>query len=111
MRHATLLVADDFYTSLIGKTTLTGIYMDDIVIPHEVLANQLIFFFIVEADPTDLFEMVTLYVELPGGDKRELRLPLDRFIPSRSDKVRWTIRYPLLFQMPTLKAGPIISGS
>lgn len=108
MRRASLLVADDFTTSLVGKMNLLGIYGGDMVIPHEnIIATQLVFFFIMESDPDRPPKRVSLHVELPGGDRRDLNLPMDRFFQTESDKELWTLRYPLLYQMAVLRSGKI----
>ncbi|HEV3248933.1 MAG TPA: hypothetical protein VG124_17175, partial [Beijerinckiaceae bacterium] len=78
---------------------LLGVYGGDLVIPHEhSITNQLIFFFIMEAEPDNPPKRVSLHVELPGGDRRDMELPMDRFIHTESDKDLWTLRYPLLYQ-------------
>lgn len=108
MRQATVLIADDYTYSLSGKFNLTGVYSTDISIPTDpTFAAQLIFLFVIETDPDDLFQKLELHVALPGGDSRHLVLPLPKFVPTLSDQRRWTLKYPLLFTNPILKPGPI----
>jgi hypothetical protein len=110
-RYASVLVADDVTHSISGKLNLSGVYPTDIVIPFEPwTANQLVFVFIIETDPTDPYQSLTVHVELPGGDSRHMVLPLKNFAPGEADKRRWSLKYPLLFSNPILQAGPIFAN-
>ena len=108
-RRATVIVSDDASYTLAGKLTLSGVYSSDIQIPvTPYLANQLIFTFLIEAPPDDPCKIVELYVSMPNnGGERRLALPVSQFKLSPSDKVRWTVKYPLLFAGPILTPGAI----
>jgi hypothetical protein len=96
--------------SISGKTTILGIYSTDINIGIEpTVPNQLVFIFILEADADDPFQEITLRIDLPGGDFREQQVALQRLTDGQADKVRWRLHYPLLFQNPILRAGPILA--
>jgi hypothetical protein len=108
-RHATVLVSDDASYTLAGKLTLSGVYTSDIQIPMTpYFANQLIFTFLIDAPHDDPCKSLELYVSLPNNaGERRLPLAIDRFVPSASDAVKWTVKYPLLFPTPMLTPGPI----
>jgi hypothetical protein len=107
-RQASVFVADDFTYSLNGKFNLFGVYTADIaIVADPSVANQLVFLFEIETPPDEPFESLELSVTLPGGDTRRLPLPLENFRPTSSDKIRWNLKYPLLFPTPTLRPGPI----
>ena len=108
MRQASVIVSDEFTHSLSGKFNLFGTYTTDIRIPFEpYLGNQLVFLFLIETSPEDLFQRLELHVVLPGGDSRHQSLALDKFTPGLADQRRWSLKYPLLFASPLLNAGPI----
>ena len=70
-RLASVITADDATYTLAGKLNVTGIYTTDIYIPQDpTVGAQLVFLFVVETDPDDLFEHLHLRVEMPGGDSR-----------------------------------------
>jgi hypothetical protein len=107
-RQATVMVADDWTTSVNGKFSISGIYGTDINIPADpFVAGQLVFAFIIETAPDDPYQSIELKVELPGGDTRNLVLPLSRFVPGQADQRRWCLKHPLLFSNPILRPGPI----
>jgi hypothetical protein len=107
-RQATVLVADEVTYTLNGKLNVFGIYTNDIHIPVEPsYTTQLVFLFIIETSPDDPYQKLELHVELPGGDSRHLPLGLSQFELGRSDQRRWCLKYPLLFNNPILRPGPI----
>jgi hypothetical protein len=108
VRQATVLVADEWTTTLSGKFTLSGVYGTDIHISHDpYFANQLVFAFIIETAPDDPYQAIQLSVTLPGGDHRRVDLPLARFVAGESDKIRWCLKFPLLFASAILRPGSI----
>jgi hypothetical protein len=108
MRHAALLTADEATLSVSGKLNVFGIYPTDIAIPADpTTVRQLVFVFVVETDPNDLFERLEFDVVLPGGDRRHLAVSLHTMFDGQADKIRWSLKYPLLFQNAILKPGPI----
>lgn len=110
-RQATVVVADDALYSLSGKLNLSGVYGTDISIPFDPThAAQLIFCFIIEAEPDDPYQQIVVRVELPGGDSRQMQLAMHTFVSGEADKIRWCVKYPLLFQAPALKPGPILAS-
>ncbi|SRR6266851_3317496 len=107
-RQATVIVSDEMTSSLTGKLHILGAYTGDIVIAADpTFVGQLVFLFIMESDPDDPFKKVELRVELPGGSTAGIQVPVQMFMPSPSDQIRWTLRYPLLFQNAALRPGPI----
>jgi hypothetical protein len=109
-RKASFLVCDDLLFSLNGKVNLSGIYMQDIVISSdELILPQLIFFFIIETPKDELFEKVTLRVELPGLPAADFELPVRvRKASMRDDQRKMiTFRHPVMIQQPVLKPGRI----
>jgi hypothetical protein len=107
-RQATVLVSDELTSTLTGKLHLLGIYTGDIVISaNPTPVAQLIFLFIMESDPDDPFMAIELRVELPGGAATGLRVPVESFLLSDSDKIRWSLRFPVLLQNAMLQPGKI----
>jgi hypothetical protein len=107
-RQATMIVADDWVTTISGKVNISGIYGTDISIPVDPFtASQLVFAFIIETSPEDPYQSLEIRVTLPGGDTRNLHLPISRFKDGEADKIRWCLKYPLLFANPILRPGPI----
>jgi hypothetical protein len=105
-RQATVLVSDDFAYSLNGKINVFGIYGNDIVIPKDPTEPaQLVFTFIIETAPDDLYQTLELAVELPGGDSRRLAVDMSRLVSGLADLRRWSVKFPLLFARPTLRPG------
>jgi hypothetical protein len=108
MRQASLLVADEATLTLSGKLNIFGIYPTDITILSDpTSARQLVFAFFVETDPDDPFQRLELHVALPGGDERHMIVSLPSLRDGQADKIRWSLKFPLLFQNPRLKPGPI----
>jgi hypothetical protein len=111
-RQATVIVADDATYSLSGKLNIIGAYATDITIPNiPTVATQLVFVFIVETEPDDPYKHLAVRVELPSGDARQLQLPLHTFVSGEADKIRWCVKYPMLFQAPILTPGPIVTSA
>lgn len=107
-RQATLATADEATLTLTGKLNLFGIYATDISIPkNPTIVTQLVFVFLVETDPNDLYQKLELRVDLPSGDSRHLPVNLGILKVGQSDTVRWSLKYPLLFQNAILSPGPI----
>lgn len=109
-RQASVIVADDATYTLSGKLNITGIYTTDINIPTDpIAATQLVFLFVIETEPSDPYQKLELRVDLPGGDFRQLPINLGGLRGGQSDKARWSLKFPLLFQGPILKPGPIVA--
>jgi len=109
-RQASLITADDTTLSITGKLNITGVYATDISIPTDpMIASQLVFIFIVETDPDDIYQKLDLRVDLPGGDFRQVPVNLTALRIGEADKIRWSLKSPLLFQNAILKPGPIIA--
>jgi len=105
-RQAAVLVSDDWTYSLNGKSSVFGIYSNDIIIPKDPTEGlQLVFTFIIETAPEDPYQTLEMAVELPGGDSRRLPVDMTRIILSVSDQRRWCGRFPLLFARPILRPG------
>jgi hypothetical protein len=108
-RQATVIVCDEFFTSLTGKMTLSGIYTGDIVIPSSpIIAGQLIFFFIVEGNVSDPFNLLELEIALPGETPVRISVPVHA-MEVLPDRPRTIYRWPLLISPAILIAGPIIA--
>jgi hypothetical protein len=106
-RQASVLVCDDLLVSMLGKFTTIGIYTADITIPSEpIVANQLVFLFIVETDVDDLFERMTLEVTMPGQPSVKMDVPLAP-PPPIPGRTRWFLRWPFMIQQPVLRPGRI----
>src|ERR1700722_33263 len=109
-RQASVIVADDATYTLSGKLNITGIYTTDIIIPNDpVVGAQLVFLFVIETEPGDPYQKLELRVDLPGGDSRQVPINLGGLRDGQSDKIRWSLKFPLLFQGPILKPGPIVA--
>jgi hypothetical protein len=109
-RVATLLVADEVYFNLSGKTILQGIYHADLVIPtDESRAPQLIFFFIAETDQSDAFQSLIAEVTLPGSSPVSQPVQLIWPLPQTAKGTRAFYKHPLLIQNPILRPGRIIA--
>lgn len=110
-RQATVLVSDELTYSLNGKLNLFGVYTGDIsIVQNPTIGVQLIFLFIIETSPDDLYRSLHLNVTLPGGDARDFDLAMPNLAASISDKARWCLKYPLLFANPILFPGPIVAS-
>jgi hypothetical protein len=106
---ASMLVCDDVLVSLSGKFNLLGMYTSDLGVPADpTMANQLVFFFIVEGDLEDRPGSIVLEVTFPGGDTRqtELSAPLSPG-PPPPDRKKWYVRAPFLVQNVALRPGRI----
>ena len=68
-----------------------------------MVATQLVFLFLIETDPDDPYQKLELRVDLPGGDHRQMPLNIGGFQDGQADKVRWSLKYPFLFQNPILR--------
>jgi hypothetical protein len=109
-RQANLITADEVMFSVSGKLNVLGIYATDINIPTDpMVATQLVFLFLIETDTDDPYQKLELRVELPGGDSRQTPLNISGFRGGQADKVRWSLKYPFLFQNPILRPGPIVA--
>ncbi|MGA2312861.1 MAG: hypothetical protein ABSF87_10915 [Xanthobacteraceae bacterium] len=109
-RQASLITADDSTFSISGKLNVIGIYATDITIPTDpMIASQLVFLFIVEADPSDPYQKLDLRIDLPSGDFRQVPVNLTTLRAGEADKIRWSLKFPLLFQNAILKPGPIVA--
>jgi hypothetical protein len=106
-RTAYLLVADDLRFALTGKLDLHGIYTGDIVIPSEKLvANQLVFLWMLETDVKDPFQLLTLEITLPQAEPNRFSLSLPaQTIPE--GRTRWHMKHPQLIQPAILRPGRI----
>jgi hypothetical protein len=110
-RQATLVTADEATISLSGKMNIFGVYSTDITIPTETtVVTQLVFVFLVETDPDDIYQKLELRVDLPSGDFRHLPVNLTNLKATHADTIRWSLKYPLLFQNAILKPGPITAA-
>ena len=65
MRRASVIVADELTLHMNGKVNLTGVYSNDIVIPASpILVSQLMFLFIIEASPDDIYKNLSVSIKL-----------------------------------------------
>jgi len=109
-RQASLIVADEAMISISGKLNIVGIYTTDINIPTDpMVVAQLVFLFIVETDADEPYKKLDLRIDLPSGDFRQLPINLSALRDGEADKVRWSLKFPLLFQNAILKPGPIVA--
>jgi hypothetical protein len=109
-RKAFALVCDDLMHSLTGKVSLSGVYVQDIVIPGPaLLLNQLVFFFTVETPREKPFQSLTFKVSLPGNPPREQSVPIVVNEMSIGDprRKRITFRQAMLLQQVVLMPGRI----
>jgi hypothetical protein len=106
-RQATVLVCDEILISLTGKFNLLGNYTGDITIQTDPTAvAQLIFYFIIETDVSDLYRSLSVQVTLPESAPITQVVPLLVIAP-QPNRSRWTTRYPLLIRNPSLRPGRI----
>jgi hypothetical protein len=109
-RQASLLAADEVNFSISGKINVFGIYTTDInIFTDPSSTTQLVFLFVIETDPDDPYQEITIRVDLPGGDTRQQVLAVKNFRDGAADKIRWSLKQPLLFQGPILRPGPIVA--
>jgi len=109
-RQASVLVADEIYYNLSGKAILHGIYHREMkILQDPSTTHQLIFYFMAEADSTDLFESLVAEVTFPGSPA--IRENVGLISPEITEDVscleRALYRHALLVQMPTLRPGRI----
>jgi hypothetical protein len=107
-RTACLVVADDLRIALTGKFDLHGIYAGDIVIRGEKLvANQLVFLWMLEADATDPFQSVTFEITLPAAEPSRFSLSVLAPPPIPEGRTRLHLKQPQLIQPAILQPGRI----
>jgi hypothetical protein len=107
-RQATVLICDEILISLTGKFTLLGNYTGDISIPTApTVVPQLVFYFVIESDITDVYRSLSLQVTLPETSPTVQLIPVIPHIPAQPGRSRWTMRWPLLIPQPSLSPGPI----
>jgi hypothetical protein len=107
-RTAYLLVADDLRIALTGKLDLHGIYTGDIVIPSEKLvANQLVFLWMLETDAKDPFQSLTFEITLPQAEPNRFSLSVLVPTPIPEGRTRWYMKQPQLIQPAILRPGRI----
>ena len=69
---------------------------------------QLVILFNVEGDLSERPDKITVQVSFPGGDTREIDVAANFASgPTLPERVRWTIRAPVLFQNIVLKPGRV----
>ena len=109
-RQATVVVADDALYSLSGKLNLSGVYGTDISIPFDPThAAQLIFCFIIEAEPDDPYQQIVVRVELPGGDSRQMQLAMHTFVSGEADRDSVVRKVSAFVPSPRVETGPYTS--
>jgi hypothetical protein len=109
-RQAVVIAADEALISVSGKLNVLGIYATDINIPTDpMVVGQLVFLFVVETNPDEPFQKLELRIDLPSGDFRQLPVNLSTLRDGQADKVRWSLKFPVLFQNAILKPGPIVA--
>jgi hypothetical protein len=107
-RRASVFVCDELLISLNGKFNALGMYTGDIAIfGQEATSAQLIFVFQIECDLTDPFRSLIAQVTLPGEGPRQMPIPFMIPAPVQEGSERWTIRWPFLIALPTLRPGRI----
>jgi hypothetical protein len=108
-RKASVFACDDLHQSLNGKLTISGMYAQDIVIAgEEVMAPQLIFFFMIEGPLADPFKNITLKVVLPGEAAQEQPISVGPMPPSVDPRRnRMLMKIPYLISRPILRPGKI----
>ncbi len=106
---ASMLVCDDVLVALNGKFNLLGVYTSDLGVPTEpTLANQLVFFLIIEGDLEDRPSSIAMELTFPSGEKREMEWPTPLPPgPPLPDRKKWHIRVPFLVQHINLTVGRI----
>lgn len=104
-RRASVFVCDDVWVSLNGKFNVLGMYTGDIAISgREAHSPQLVFVFQIECDFTDPYRSLIAQVTLPGEEPRQMTIPIT---PTPQGRKHWTIRWPFLVTLPTLRPGRI----
>lgn len=108
-RKASMVVCDEVFFNMMGKTTISGMYTSDIGIPvSELSVPQLIFFFFLECSVNDPFKFLQLRVAFPGSPLNELNVPLGGMpMPTDPSRNIISLKQPFLIQNPTLRPGPI----
>jgi hypothetical protein len=74
----------------------------------DIVAGQLIFFFIVEGNVSDPFNLLELEIALPGETPVRISVPVHA-MEVLPDRPRTIYRWPLLISPAILIAGPIIA--
>lgn len=109
-RSASIIVCDDFFYSIAGKVTLSGVYVQDIVIPaSETTVNQLVFFFTIETPKERPFKSLTLKIQFPGSEPILAPVVIMPRMVGPEDPLRKkiTIKQPMLVQQVVLRPGRI----
>lgn len=108
MRRASVIVADEITLHLNGKINISGVYSSDIVIPASpVMINQLMFLFIIEASPDDIYKKLAVSVKLPIGALSYAEVNLDSLNLSEGDSISWRLHWPAAFYGAILTPGQI----
>lgn len=112
-RTASVLVADEMYFNLIGKAILQGIYHTDLAIPTvPSVAQQLLFYFMVETTVDEPFQTLEVEVSLP--ESPPIRQPIHVFpaaalIAANPERTHLYYRHPMLIPNPSLRPGKIVA--
>jgi hypothetical protein len=101
------------YFNLIGKAILQGIYHTDLAIPTiPSVAQQLLFYFMMETTIDEPFQSLAVEVTLP--ETQPVRqpvyvLPPAAIIAANPDRTHLYYRHPLLIPNPSLRPGRIVA--
>jgi hypothetical protein len=108
-RRASIIVSDDLYYAIAGKVTLSGIYIQDIVIPFAGAAiNQLVFFATIETPKNRPFKSVSMKIQFPNIPPNITPIPVfPRVRASDPSRTKIVIKQPILVQQILLHPGKV----
>jgi hypothetical protein len=92
-----------------GKTTLVGIYTGDITVAVDgQTVNQMVFYFIVQGDLSDVPKTMALEVKLPGLGPTTREIPMDRnALVATAERTKWFVKVPVPIFGAPLRSGKI----
>jgi hypothetical protein len=108
-RRASIIVSDDFFFAIGGKVTLSGVYIQDLVIPFAgTPINQLVFFFTIQSPKERPFKSISLKILFPGLEPKITPIPVFPRVPSSDPKrTKILITQPILIQQVVLNPGRV----
>jgi hypothetical protein len=108
-RRASVIVSDDFFYSIAGKVSLSGVYIQDLVVPFDGSPiGQLVFFFTIETPKERPFKTVSIKIQFPGQEPKFTPIPIfPRVFQTDPRRTKIVIKQPILIQQISLSPGKI----
>lgn len=106
--RASIIVCDDILISLQGKVTIVGMYTSDLTIFSEsVVASQVAFLTMIEADLEDLPDSMHVEITFPGEKPQVIAVQSPGTIQVGPNRSKIVIKVPAQAIQITLRPGKI----